>query len=335
MPLPFLLLGGAVASGIYGAVKGYQAISDTNEASELSRDAEVLFDSAKQRLSDQKSSTTKQLEALGEAKLKAWSGQMAEFSTLFSQLKDLELTGGGDFVQAVKSMDSNELRQIREISMHASEVVGGGLATLGAGALAGMGAYGGATMFAAASTGTAISSLSGVAATNATLAWFGGGALSAGGLGMAGGMAVLGGIVAGPVLLIGGIMLSAKAKEKLAAAHSNHAEASKVAEEMNCAATALKGIELVVVQFENLIADLCPRFDKALANLDALIRERGTSYVSYSEDERKKVYLAVEFAHLVKRVLETQILSQDGGLQHGLGRQVKAIRSMPLFVEAA
>ena len=77
------------------------------------------------------------------------------------------------------------------------------------GSLAAFGAYSAATTFATASTGTAIASLSGAAASNATLAFFGGGSLAAGGLGMAGGAAVLGGLVAGPALLVMGIIIGA------------------------------------------------------------------------------------------------------------------------------
>ena len=69
--------------------------------------------------------------------------------------------------------------------------------------------------FASASTGTAISTLSGAAATNATLAFFGGGSLATGGLGMAGGMYVLGGLVAGPALMVMGMITEAKSKEKI------------------------------------------------------------------------------------------------------------------------
>ena len=91
---------------------------------------------------------------------------------------------------------------MKNVSLHATDVLSGGIAGVGAGALLGWGTYGGVMALGTASTGTAIGGLSGVAATNATLAWLGGGSLAAGGGGMALGSIVLGGIIAGPALLI-------------------------------------------------------------------------------------------------------------------------------------
>lgn len=76
--------------------------------------------------------------------------------------------------------------------------------------------------------GTAISALSGVAASNATLAFFGGGSLAAGGLGMAGGAAVLGGLVAGPALLVMGVIIGAKGGKNLEEAKTQSAEGKQV-----------------------------------------------------------------------------------------------------------
>lgn len=335
MPLPLLLLGGALLVGGFGVKKGLDAASDSNRAAEINSEATQLFEKAERKLKTQKKRTTKTLEALREKKLIAWNDQMGRFVKLFGKLKNVELSKSIDDSGSPSGIDSKSLLEMREVCTHASEVLGGGLSTLGAGALVGFGAYGGATMFAAASTGTAISSLTGVAATNATLAWFGGGALSAGGLGMAGGMAVLGGIVAGPVLLVGGMMLSAKAKEKLAVARTNRAQALKAAEEMNCARTALNGIEKVANQFQELIDGLCPRFDLVLQSLDKLIKTRGSDYTAYSEDERRLVYTAVEFAHLTKKALETPLLTKSGALKRGLGRQIESIESSPLLLDEA
>lgn len=335
MPLPLLLLGGALVAGGIGVKKGIDAVSDTNRASELNADAQDVFDKAAKALEKSKAAAATKLEELGKAKLSAWNDQMSGFVKLFGQLKNVELQGGDTLQENLVQMTNDELQEIRSIALQATEVIGGGVATLGAGALAGFGAYGGATMFAAASTGTAISSLSGVAATNATLAWFGGGALSAGGLGMAGGMAVLGGIVAGPALLIGGAVLSAKAKEKLAAARSNYAQATAAAEEMKVVTTALKGIERIAEQFTDFIDDLCPRFDDALEGLESVIRRRGADYSKFSDAERQKVYVAVEFAHLVKKVLETPLLSEDGAMKRGLGRRLESYRSIALELQRA
>ena len=56
------------------------------------------------------------------------------------------------------------------------------------------------------------------------MSWLGGGALAVGGLGVLGGAAVLTGLIAGPALLIGGVVLSGKADEALAEAQSKYDE---------------------------------------------------------------------------------------------------------------
>lgn len=230
---------------------------------------------------------------------------------------------------------------MEEISFHASSVLGGGLAALSGGALAGVASYGGAMMFATASTGTAIGSLTGVAATNATLAWFGGGSLAAGGLGMSGGMLVLGGIVTGPILLIGGMILGAKAKEKLAKAESNLAEARLAAEQMKNVQTALKGIASISNAFYDLISKFLTPMDIILDNLEEIVKDSTNyqklqlglwakvafkikkllkvntkcDYTKLDLRKRKTVHLAVQFAQSLKMLLETPLLTQDGSLR--------------------
>ena len=237
---------------------------------------------------------------------------------------------------------------MKELSSLAAEVVGGGTAAIGTGALVGMASYGGATMLATASTGTAITSLSGVVATNATLAWFGGGSLAAGGMGMAGGMAVLGGIVAAPVLAVGGLVLAAKARENLAAARSNYAQAKKEASEMRAAASVLNGIGKVAGQFRGVLAELDTRTAQVLDDFEMVLKHHGADYltlmppiirkmvlkyhgVDYSklaEADRRRVYIARAFAKGLMTVLETPILTKSGALTKNYPKALECGRSL-------
>ena len=314
MPLPLLLIGGAIAAAIGGAVKGSQAMSDNSRASELNSEAYTLFDESQGLLETQKAQTTKDLNTLGELKLRTWDKQMGNFISLFSRLKNVELTGDVNLDHLKTLTSSDSLAEMKRISHNAAEVVGGGLGALSGGALAGMAAYGGAMIFGAASTGTAISALSGVAATNATLAWFGGGSLAAGGLGMAGGAMVLGGIVAGPALLIGGMLLSAKARENLANARSNYAKAKEGAEQMKSAASALHVISILVNGYTETISNLVPQMDQMHHMLQGVMLGAGEDYRGYSTEQRQVVRLYVEYTHLMKSLLETPLLSSDGAV---------------------
>ncbi|MEN3164106.1 hypothetical protein WI697_18845 [Tistrella mobilis] len=315
MPLPLILGGVAIAAGLAGAKKGYDAYSANKEAGSVAVEAAHLFDTAKSRLEADKDGAVDKLADLGRLRLETWENDMGRFVSLFERIKDVELTGEvakDSFARAV--VTEAELVHLRDISFKAAEIVGGGVGALGSGALAGVAAYGGAMTFGAASTGTAIGSLTGVAATNATLAWFGGGSLAAGGMGMAGGLAVLGGLVTGPVLLVGGWALSAKADANLAKARANLAEARKAVAEMGTAGAALRSIARLAYQYTLVITRYRSTFGSIMDRLGEVIDEAGTSFPAYTKQQKETVWLAVEAASVMKKLLETSLLRPDGSV---------------------
>ena len=333
MPLPLLPIGIAVVLGLFGAKKGYDAYSDNEEAESLNREAKDIFDKDKKRLKTARTRCTKELEALGQLKFEIWDRQIGRYVSLMEQLVNYRLTGASK-TDRLGSKDSKaELAQMKELSDLAAEVVGGGTAAIGTGALVGMASYGGATMFATASTGTAISSLSGAAATNATLAWFGGGSIASGGLGIAGGTAVLGGLVAGPVLAVGGMVLAAKARENLAAARSNYAQAEKAASEMRAAASIVNGIHKVAGQFREVLTRLDERTTPILDAFEAALKKhdlgtRRTNFEKLAEADKRKVHLARAFALGLRSVLEAPLLTKDGALTKTYPKALESGRSL-------
>jgi hypothetical protein len=184
--------------------------------------------------------------------------------------------------------------------------------TLGA-ALAGFGAYGATIAFGAISTGTAIASLSGITATNATLAFLGGGSLAASGLG-AGGAVVLGGLVAGPALAIMGFIIGAKASENLDNARSNYAEAKELAEELLDAAVLCHNIRRRSYMFERLLIRLDALFFPLVNDMETIIAQKGDDWNKYSDEDKHTVTTAASIAKVIKTVLDTPILTEDGKL---------------------
>lgn len=318
MPLPLVLIGLAVASALaggYGAKKGVDAYKDNKKANSLSEEAAGTYNNAERVLLRSRERTTSRLENLGRLKLEIWERDMTRFAGLYGQLHPIELINKVDTEAGRTPVTTVDLGKMAELSGFAKQALAGGALAIGAGALAGVAAYGGAVMFAAASTGTAISALAGAAATNATLAWFGGGALAAGGLGMAGGAAILGGIVAGPVLAVGGAVFAAMARENLAKARANLAEARRAASEMRLAASVLDGIERVAAQFSEKTVAVRTRFGAVLDSLDAQIARSGSDYRRYTKAEKELVHVVVLFAQVMKALLETPFLSQEGALR--------------------
>lgn len=314
MPIPFLIAGVAIAAAGYGVKKGVDAKSDFDTAEEYNTEAQVIYDEAVQELEAQKVETQEKIETLGELKIDIYENQLLEFVETFEQIKNI------DFNDAELSDELSNLHltkaeflSITTTVLTMNETLGGGLAALGAGGVAGFAAFGSVGMLATASTGTAIGTLSGAAATNATLAWLGGGALSAGGFGMAGGMAVLGGVVAGPVLAVGGMMLASKAEEARHNAYANLQESKLAVEQMSNATFLTKEIGDRFTEITEILESLQEWFILFLDDLNEIIDE-STDYRSYTERQKQLVMMCFATAKVLKNLMETKILDEDGSL---------------------
>jgi uncharacterized coiled-coil protein SlyX len=326
MPLPLILIGIAVVSGLFGAGSGVKAVVKNKEANDTNDAARRVFDSAKEKLEKAKGCATLALEEFGKQKISTWTTQMADFEKVYSKIKNVKV-GNRFSKDGFLPPSKDELLQIKQHALNCQEILSGGFSTLGAGALTGFGAYGGATMLATASTGTAISTLSGVAATNATLAWFGGGSLAAGGLGMAGGAIVLGGLVSGPALLVGGLFMNSAASKRLAMAEINYYEAKKLAEEMNCATTSLDGIVEVVNQYAKLLKRLAGKMLEANQSLAEIIRQNGNDYRSYDLATKRRVLISTQMAQLLSGVLNTSVLTSSGALADDVQKKLEGMQN--------
>lgn len=222
-------------------------------------------------------------------------------------------------------IDQKDFEELKELGNFAIQVAGGVTAGAAGGALTAIGAYGAAQTFAAASTGTAIASLSGAAATNATLAFFGGGSLAAGGLGMAGGMMVLGGLVAGPALLVMGLITGAKSQEKLDQALINKAQAEEIMEALHVASDQCSAIRRRAYLFYSLLAHLDTYLLPLVWQMEDIIAKEGTDYRTYSPESKKVIMAAASNAGSVKAVLDVPILTDDGSLTEQSGEIVDKI----------
>lgn len=337
MPIPIILGGIAAASSIAGLVKGGEAFKKNAKAKDIDEYAQKIFDEKMKELDAQRGVTKKNLDRYGELKLNIWDKQFSKFVDLFSSIKNVELEGEVEIDSELSGrLSAEELSEMKQLSLTASEIVSGGVTSLGAGALAGVASYGGAMMFATASTGTAIASLSGVAATNATLAWFGGGSLAAGGLGMAGGTVILGGLVAGPILAVGGLLLASKAKKNLAQANAKLKEAELAIVQMENSIIMLRNISDLTNQYYQLTLSLNTTLDNMLEELKSIIREKEINdvvgfsqkignffkrllrikskieYSSLTEYEKRFLHATTGLTQLVKVILEKPLLTEEG-----------------------
>lgn len=329
MAIPLLFLIPAAASGAYGIYKGGKALIDRSDAGKTNGNAQEMVNQAQDRVQANREATEAVLQDYGSRKLRSFNGAVSEFIEAFGSLKNVDL------------VDSPELEKLRMSENPAVALAGlksdyqllqdAGLglgAGLGGGAALAFGAYNGTMALATASTGTAIATLNGVAATNATLAWLGGGAIAAGGGGIALGTMVLGGIVAGPALGIFGFVLGARSETALATAQANLEQAKSVQVEAEQLVEQLRAIREVTALANKSFSRLTSHLRRSVNELRQLIEDQGVDYSTYSPPERELVFRAVKFAQLVKVMIDTPIIDENGALVLSTQKRVVEIEGV-------
>ena len=327
MPIPILFIGLGAGAAALGIGKSVKAGVDQKEANRTNETANSIIKSASSKIEEYRKNCGNAIDDLGKCKIQILDESIKPFIEEFEKLNHIEFMESNGLNELQKMvLDKKKFVELKDLQNMASSMLGGLASGTLAGAVTAFGAYGAASVLATASTGTAIASLSGAAATNATLAFFGGGALAAGGLGMAGGAAVLGGLVAGPALAILGVVMGAKASKNLDNAYSNLAEAKKYESEMDAASTLCIGIRRRSAMFSRFLMSLNAIFEPLVFDMSKIIKEKGTDFRSFSEDEKKVVAEAMSLAGAIKAILDTPILDEQGNLTKESGKIIAATR---------
>lgn len=323
MPIPIIIGAVAAAAGIYGIAKGVGGAKDHSNAKDINESAQSMIDDISAQIENNREATNKTIEDYGQRKLRAFNGVINEFIVTFSRLQNVELTHSNELEKLSANDFANTtlsgLKQDYQMLKDAGLGLGAGM---GSGAALAFGAYNGTMLLATASTGTAISSLTGVAATNATLAWLGGGSLATGGFGMAGGMMVLGGIVAGPALAIFGHILGNKGEEALNNARSNLEQARTAHDEGVLIVGKLQAIETVTSLANNAFSLICGRLRGTVHDMKNALDSYGEDYRNFPQESKNAVYMAVSYTKLLKIMIDTPILDQEGNLVLSTERRI-------------
>ena len=315
MPLPLLFIGIAAATSATGVGKTIKAGVDQSHAKKINANANDMVEAEAQKLDELRKKCGESLQRLGEEKIFVLNNSISEFLEYFQKIKNVDFTESEGIMEINKlHIEQKDFDDLEEMTKFSVSLAQGGLTGAAGGALTAFGAYSAATTFATASTGTAIASLSGAAASNATLAFFGGGSLAAGGLGMAGGMAVLGGLVAGPALLVMGLITGAKAGKSLENAYANEAKAEEVCEELKNASVQCIAIRRRSYMFYSLLAKMDSYLYPLNQKMKQIINDEGTDYSQYTNDSKKSIAALVSTVATIKSILDTPILKEDGGV---------------------
>ncbi|BAC09333.1 hypothetical protein [Thermosynechococcus vestitus] len=274
--IPILLGAAAGVTGVIGIATGAEGWSKIEEAQKKIEEAKQRYAAKANRYNSVKDSTESRLRAYDEQRHTVFNLIVLRFRHLCKQLKQKLSVSELEFLQRltlseVKShLDGGAAQDklFENLGFTGATIVAMG----GTAAVVQMAVFELASLVGTASTGTAIGALSGAAATNATLAWLGGGSLAAGGGGMALGSLVLNAAMAGPALMIGGIMLAGKGEKDLTEATEFAAEVDKEIAKIDAYIKYLEtGVQPRIAELQGCLEELSPRCHIALNDLERAI----------------------------------------------------------------
>jgi hypothetical protein len=137
---------------------------------------------------------------------------------------------------------------------------------------------------------------------------------ASGGLGVAGGTIALGAIAAGPALLIAGWYMSSKAEKNLISAKSNIEIAEKFEQDIALAITLTDGIKSIAIAAIEILSRLRMNLRKNLNKLNEIIVTKENNYQTYDNKSKSVVMRTVKLVQLIKAVINTPILDEQGNL---------------------
>lgn len=129
---------------------------------------------------------------------------------------------------------------------------------------------------------------------------------------MAGGTVVLGELVAGPALLVMGLVAGKAAQKGLEKAYTNRAEAVQIAAQFNTASLQCETIRRRTYMFYNLLARLDSYFMPLIHRMGDIVKIEGDDYSQYSAESKTVIVSCASVAVSIKSVLDTPLLTDDG-----------------------
>lgn len=321
MPIPFLVAGLAVATGVIGA-GGHISASETNEkAQRRTKEARDLYNSAKNKLELVQNKTETALLQLGNEKKYILETSMNQFLNAYDKIKHITFNEAIGINEISKfQIDEQGVIEIREmVDVYSSSIESG---------------------IAGAAAGTAV-----VLATGGSL--IGGEIATAGAALAAGEIASLGAImaplavVAAPMMLFTGISASMKADENLEKAEVMYAEAEVAAEKMKVSARLCEAISEKSYLFNDLLLKLNVMFAECSGLLagvvkkkEGLIFKKKLKSKDFSEDEIELIAVTRALAGAIKSAIDTPMLTQDGKISNESSKMYnETFEKLPAFNE--
>lgn len=238
----------------------------------------------------------KEVNDLGKRKIDILNGSINTFVIEFEKINNIELTESIGLNESQKiAFNEENIVGLRELQSITSTIITGLL-----------------TKSVVGSVSTAALGIYGSEGISSVIGGLGGGVLATG----AGATAV----VAAPLLGgVAGVLVGAKASKNLDIAKENRAKSIEYEEEMKTVANTYNGIRRRAAMYNRFLIRLQTVFDPLVYDVTQIIKEKGTDFRTFSDDERKCIASAMALAGAIKSVLDTPILDKKGNLTEESG----------------
>lgn len=300
MPLPLIIAGLTGAIGVGAHVTA----QETNEqAQNIYREAEKLYNESKDSLDKARNTGEESLKNLGYTKEEVLDTSIKQFLTYYKKVKDIKLEESDNINEISKfTIDEQGVLQLRELT----DIYSSSLSTGAKGAAAGV-----AVALAASGTFPELAAA--------------GTALASGEIGMAG--AALNfteavtplSVIVAPIIAFTGIKASMDADENLEKAKTTHAEVEEAIEKMRIQETIFSAVSNEANMYNDLLVELNNVFAKCSGLMAGVIKKKEgrifkkkLNRSDFTDDEIKLICVTRSLVGAVKSIIDTPILDKNG-----------------------
>lgn len=126
------------------------------------------------------------------------------------------------------------------------------------------------------------------------------------------------------LLDLGGIFMPSTAQARLAEAEENLSWAEQTDDELGVTANKFWAIQSAAESFRDLLNALNPRLRRVVDGLEEAINVSGADFRQFTPENKRAVYLSLQFVQVMLLMLETPMVTEDGNLYPGHEQGLKA-----------
>ena len=281
MPLPFLLIGAAVA--VAGASSGIRGAKKMKEANEIVEAANGKFNRAKELMEAKQALAEEKLESYGRLKYEIWTGDFNRFIKAYEVIQNKPRFTG--------SLKKDELVIPPEEELELQEIASG------------------ARKIFEKTAGAALFGILGWSGTLGGIS-FAGGSIVSTGFGLMSGASIIGGIAGGPLMAFQGILMNYKGEKSLEKAREIEENADEAIHKLN----ELKGLySKLAVCTDKMAGEVTKTRSSFLQYLDSFENtvKHKSEYSALTFGEKKTLECTYLYLKVLKAMLNISIIKQE------------------------